>query len=96
LQFLTLPSSAFVDRPPECKDILLTCIDLKPAFVDLQQIRLGKPLTQQLIDQITGLRYRIFENGVITVNWDTHNAKDFLAQNVISAALGEEPQKFQY
>jgi hypothetical protein len=65
-------------------------------IADLHRIRLGKAVTGPATDQVSGVRYRVFERALVAVNWDRQNAKNLPGQSVVATSLGKNPQEFRF
>jgi hypothetical protein len=66
-----------------------------PALADLHRVRLGNPLTSEAIDPSSQIHYRVFERGIVAVNWDSANT-GFAGQTIAAAALSMNPQDVRF
>jgi hypothetical protein len=63
---------------------------------DLHRIRLGKPLGAEVTDAASQFSYRVFEHGIVAVNWNQSSAKSFPGQAIAGAALATKLQNVQF
>jgi len=53
---------------------------------DLHRVRLGNPLGSETSDATGQVKYRVFEHGIVAINWDKTNAHTFQPQNPVTTA----------
>lgn len=66
-----------------------------PALADLHRIRLGKGLAPEAIDLTSQIHYRVYERGIVAVNWLNANAA-LPAQAIAAAALSMNSQDVRF
>jgi hypothetical protein len=54
---------------------------LTNVFADLFHLALGRPVTGELVDAASGIDYRVFEAGLVAVNWDQNSTKALTMQS---------------
>jgi hypothetical protein len=67
-----------------------------PGLADLHRVRLGKALGPEMTDPASQVNYRVFEHGIVAVNWDPVNTKSFSVQNTTVATMPTIPQNVRF